>query len=141
MTPEQVKAKVYSNNFTFIVKNFDNQLSFSAPAGTGRIAQTNTPVNPDEAIGIQVSPDKFKINLPSTDQENTVSKFSLQITSNDFTAARKDLSDGSVLVNFFIHDNQNINLVKMEISKDGKVDCSLEGPTQKPLLFTGYLKK
>jgi hypothetical protein len=88
-----------------------------------------------------VSPDKFKINLPSTDQENTVSKFSLQITSNDFTAARKDLSDGSVLVNFFIHDNQNINLVKMEISKDGKVDCSLEGPTQKPLLFTGYLKK
>lgn len=140
MSQDQIQAKIFSNNFTFVAKNFENRLSFSAPAGTGRIAQTNIPVNSDENIGIQVTHDKLIINLPSTDHENSISKFSLRVNSEDFTAARKALPDGSILVNYILEDNTNINLIKMEVDKEGKIDCSVEGPAQKPLLFTGYLK-
>lgn len=137
---EKVQAKVYSNNFTFVAKEFENRLTFSAPAGTGRIAQTNTPANPDESIGIQVTHDKLTINLPSSDQETLVNKYSLNTISEDFTVVRKDLKNGSILVNFFLKDNKDINLIKMEVEKSGKIDCSVEGPTQKPLLYTGYLQ-
>lgn len=137
---EEIQNKIYSNNFTFIAKDFENNVSFSIPAGTGLMTQTNLPTQPGENIGIEVSHDKLVINLPSTDQETTINKYSLNTISQDFTVARKDLENGNILVNFFLNDNKEINLIKMEIEKSGKIDCSVEGPNQKPLLYTGYLK-
>lgn len=141
ISPEQVKAKIYSNNFSFVAKEFDNNTTYSTPAGTGRIASTNIPQVPDEQIGIQVSHDKLVINLPATDNGTKTNNYAVNKTSQDFTVARKDLENGSILVNFFLNDTKDINLVKMEIEKDGKIDCSVEGPNLKPLLYTGYLKK
>ncbi|WP_332018388.1 hypothetical protein [Kaistella sp.] len=138
---EEIQKKVYSNNFNFIAKNLENNSSFSVPVGTGRINQTNLPTQPDGSIGIQVTHDRLVINLPSNDQEMTVNKYSLNTISQDFTVARKDLENGNILINFFLNDKKDINLIKMEIDKSGKIDCSVEGPTQKPLLYTGYLEK
>ncbi len=140
LTSDQVKAKVYSNNFSFVTKDFENNVKYSTPEGTGRILASNTQSVPDEQIGITVSHDKLYLNLPSNDKEVNINKYSLNKTSEDFTVARKDLDNGSILVNFFLKDNKEINLVKMEIDKDGKIDCSVEGPTQKPLLYVGYLR-
>lgn len=138
---EEIKNKVYSNNFTFIAKDFENNISYTVPAGTGRMTQTNLPSQPNETIGIQVSHDRLILNLPSTDQETTINKYSLNTTSENFTVARKDLDNGNILVNFFLNDNKDISIIKMEIDKTGTIDCSVEGPNQKPLLYTGYLKK
>lgn len=137
---EQIQNKIFSNNFTFVAKNFENNTSYTVPAGTGRMTQTSLPAQPDETIGIQVTHDKLIINLPSTDQETTINKYSLNTTSEDFTVARKDLDNGSILINFFLNDVKDVSIIKMEVEKNGKIDCSVEGPNQKPLLYTGYLK-
>ncbi len=140
-TPEQIKSKVYSNNFSFVAKEFDNNRTFSTPAGTGRIASTNIPQIPNEDIGIKVTHDKLVINLPSNDKESNTNNYSLNKVSEDFTVARKDLENGNILVNFFLKDHKDINVIKMEIDKTGKIDCSVEGPALKPLFYVGYLQK
>lgn len=140
LTSDQVKAKVYSNNFSFVAKDFENNLRVNVPEGTGRILSTNTPTISDETIGITVSHDKLKINLPSNDQETVNNTYSLNKTSENFTVSRRDLENGNILVNFFLKDHKELNLVKMEIDKDGKIDCSVEGPNQKPLFYVGYLR-
>lgn len=140
LTFDQVKAKVYSNNFSFVAKDFENNVTYTTPAGTGRILASNTQSVPDEQIGITVSHDKLFLNLPSNDKDSDRNKYSLSKTSENFTVARKDLDNGNILVNFFLKDNKEINLVKMEIDKDGKIDCSVEGPSLKPLYYVGYLR-
>ncbi|UJF28631.1 DUF4251 domain-containing protein [Kaistella sp. 97-N-M2] len=141
LSPDEVKAKVYSNNFSFVAKEYDNNTSYSAPLGTGRIASTNIPQVPDEAIGIQVTHDKLVINLPSNDNETKTNNYSLNKVSEDFTVARKELSNGNILVNFFLNDHKDIKVVKMEIGKDGKIDCSVEGSNLQPLYYVGYLQR
>lgn len=136
---EEIQNKVYSNNFSFVAVEYEVNPSFSAPTGTGRIAQTNLRVSPNENIGIKVSKDRLTINLPSTDQETTVNKTSLKGISEDFTVARSAMDNGNILLNFFLKDNKDLNIIKMEIDKEGKIDCSIEGPKQKPLLYTGKL--
>lgn len=136
---EDIQKKVYSNNFSFVTVEYDKNLSFSAPAGTGRISQTNLPMAALENVGVQVTHDKLIVNLPATDQEVTVNKSSLKKVSQDFTVARSNLENGNILLNFFLKDNSELNLIKMEIDKEGKIDCSIEGPKQKPLLYTGRL--
>lgn len=140
MSFDQVKAKVYSNNFSFVAKDFENNMKFNAPEGTGRILSSNIPSVPDEQIGITVTHDKMMINLPSNDKETVNNTYTLNKTSENFTVARKDLPNGNILVNFFLKDHKELNLVKMEIDKDGKIDCSVEGPKQKPLYYVGYLR-
>ena len=141
LSPDQVKAKVYSNNFSFVAKEFDNNITYSAPVGTGRIASTNIPQVPDEEIGIKVTHDRLVINLPSNDNETKTNNYSLNKVSENFTVARKDLANGNILVNFFLKDHKDIKVVKMEIAKDGKIDCSVEGPNLKALYYVGYLKR
>ena len=137
---EQIQKKVYSNTFQFVTIPFENKKSYSAPAGTGRILTTNTPSQNEEVVGIQVSTDRLIINLPASSTEATVNKYSVNVTSENFTVARKELEGGNILVNYFLNDRKDINLVKMVIQKNGQIDCSVEGPQQKPLLYTGYLK-
>lgn len=137
---EQVQAKVYSNDFTFVAIPFENKRSYSAPAGTGRIISSNTPSQTDGNVGVKVTHDRLLINLPSTDQEATINKYSVNTVSENFTVARKILDNGNILVNFFLKDQKNINIIKMEIDKVGHIDCSVEGPNLKPVLYDGYLK-
>lgn len=139
VTFQEVQKKIYSNNFSFVTVEYDKNLSFSAPSGTGRISQTNLPMSTLESVGVQVTHDKLTINLPATDQEVKVNKSSLKHISKDFTVARSNLENGNILLNFFLNDNNELNLIKMEIDKEGKIDCSIEGPKQKPLLYTGRL--
>ncbi|OWK74720.1 hypothetical protein CBW16_04795 [Flavobacteriaceae bacterium JJC] len=141
VSPEQVKAKIYSNNFSFVANEFDNNITYSAPVGTGRIASTNIPQVPDEQIGIQVTHDKLVLNLPANDNGSKTNNYAVNKISQDFTVVRKDLDNDNILVNFFLNDTKDINLIKMEIEKDGKINCSVEGPNLKPLLYSGYLKK
>ena len=136
---EEIQNKIYSNEFSFVAMQYESNTTYSAPAGTGRIAQTNLPISPDENIGIKVSKDRLILNLPSNDKEASVNKASLKGRSEDFTVARSILDNGNILLNFFLKDNKDLNLIKMEIQKDGTIDCSVEGPKQKPLLFTGKL--
>ncbi|MCD9856390.1 hypothetical protein LUD75_16830 [Epilithonimonas sp. JDS] len=136
---ENIKTKIYSNNFNFLLTSQDGRKTFSTPAGTGRIMTSNMPVGAIETVGISVNKDKFSVNLPLNDKEYAGNKSSIEFVSYDFTVARKDLENGSILLNFFLNDQKDINLVKMEVSKDGRIDSSLEGPNQKPLLYLGSI--
>lgn len=137
LSQEQVKNKVYNNTFDFIVSSTDSRTTFSTPAGTGRILTSNMPTSSSQQVGISVSADRLVINLPLDDKKSN--KSAVELTSYDFTVARKDLENGNILVNYFLNDQKEINLVKMEVSKSGKIDCSLEGPDQKPLLYVGNI--
>lgn len=137
---ENLKAKVYSNKFNFILTEYDSRKTYSAPAGTGRILSSNIPVRSTELVGITLDSDKFSINLPLNDKESSINKSSIEFTSYDFTVARKDLENGNILLNYFLNDQKEITIVKMEVSKNGRIDCSIEGPQQKPLLYLGALE-
>lgn len=141
MSFENIQQMVYSNNFNFVAKDFTNRTTYSAPAGTGRIASTTIQDGTSDKIGVQVNHDQLRINLPINDKESKLDKTSLVAISQDFTAARKTLENGNILVNYFLNDQKDINLVKMEIDKSGKIDCSIEGPNQKPLLFVGTIER
>lgn len=141
MSFENIQQMVYSNNFNFVAKDFTSRTTYSAPAGTGRIASTTIQDGTYEKIGVQVNHDQLRINLPINDKESKLDKTSLVAISQDFTAARKTLENGNILVNYFLNDQKDINLVKMEIDKSGKIDCSIEGPNQKPLLFVGTIER
>ena len=143
MSYDAMKAKIYSNDFTFIVTKFDSKKTYAAPAGTGRILSTNLPVNSLEEIGVIVNKDKLVVNLPLDENLSKLKKPHLSFTSYDFTVARKDLENGNILLNFFLNDQKDINLIKMEINKNNRIDASIEGPSQSPLLYVGeiYLNK
>lgn len=137
---ENTKTKIYSNNFKFIAKDFESRTTYSAPSGTGRIVSSTVGVGSSELIGVSVNKDRLVINLPLNDKESKINKSSLETVSENFTVARKDLDNGNILVNFFLNDQKDINLIKMEVDKKGKVDCSIEGPKQKPLFYVGTLE-
>lgn len=136
---DTIREKIFSNNFTFLAKNFDSNTTFSTPAGTGRIASTTLSRNSSENVGIIVTEDKLSINLPANDNESKLNLTSVNKISEDFTVVKKILNNGSILVNLFVNDNDDINLIKMEIEENGKIDCSVEGPNLKPIFFVGYL--
>ncbi|MHA6697027.1 DUF4251 domain-containing protein [Chryseobacterium sp. A301] len=138
---ENIQQMVYSNNFNFIAKDYTSRTTYSAPAGTGRIVSTTIQDGTSDKIGVQVNHDELRINLPINDKESKLDKTSLVALSQDFTVARKTLDNGNILLNFFLNDQTDINLVKMEVDKSGKIDCSIEGPNQKPLLFVGTIEK
>lgn len=140
VSSDVLKAKIYSNNFKFIVTKFDTRKSFNAPPGTGRILSSNIPINASEDIGIMVTKDKLSVNLPLDENTSKLRKSSLVFTSYDFTVARKDLENGNILLNFFLNDQKEINLIKMEINKNNDIDASVEGPTQSPLLYVGEIR-
>lgn len=137
---DDLKDKIYSNNFKFIVTKFDTRKSFAAPAGTGRILSSNIPINASEDIGIMVNKDKLSVNLPLDENSSKLKKTTLVFTSYDFTVARKDLENGNILLNFFLNDQKEINLIKMEINKNNDIDASIEGPSQTPLLYVGEIR-
>ena len=137
---EDLKAKVYSNDFKFIVTKYDSRKTFSAPAGTGRILSSNLPVSASEEIGVIVNHKKLVVNLPLDENTSTLKKSRLEFTSYDFTVARKDLDNGNILINFFLNDQKEINLIKMEVNKNNIIDASIEGPKQLPLLYLGEIR-
>lgn len=137
---EDLKSKVYTNDFKFIVTKYDSRKTFSAPAGTGRILSSNLPVTATEDIGIVVNHDKLVVNLPLDENTSTLKKSTLEFTSYDFTVARKDLENGNILLNFFLNDQKEINLIKMEVNKNNVIDASIEGPKQSPLLYLGEIR-
>lgn len=140
ITQDQIKEKIYSNNFKFVVTNYDSRKTFNAPAGTGRILSTNQPITALEDVGIIITHDKLTVNLPLDENTSRLKKTSLQLTSLDFTVARKDLENGNILLNFLLNDHTDINLIKMEVAKNKRIDASIEGPQQPPLLYVGELR-
>ena len=137
---EKIKSKIYTNNFSFIVNNYEARKTFSVPSGTGRILTNSTPVTASDENGIIVHPDRLVINLPSVDPKGKlIDGKPITLTSENYTVARKDLENGNILLNFFINDNSDINLIKMEVGKGGSVDASVEGPRQNPLLYVGKI--
>ncbi len=136
----EIQSKVYANDFNFVAKNFETRKSYVAPAGTGRILSSNINVSTDEKIGVQVNHDQLVINLPLDSKESELNMTTLDVISKDFTVARKDLDNGNILVNFFLNDQKDINIIKMEIDQKGKIDCSIEGPKQKALFYVGTLE-
>lgn len=118
---EKLKTKVYNNKFDFLVSGYDGRTTFSTPAGTGRILTSNVPTSSLEHVGISVTNDKFIINLPLNEKESRGNRSSIELTSLDFTVARTDQDNGSILLNYFLNDQKDINLVKMEVSKMEKL--------------------
>lgn len=139
-TQELIKAKIYNNDFKFIITEFDSRKSIIMPAGTGRILSSNMPVGSKEDLGITVNENELIVNLPLDDKLSTLKKSSLFIKSQDFTVARTDMPNGNILLNFFLKDQSEINLIKMEVSKNGVIDASIEGPSQSPLLYVGEIR-
>lgn len=137
---DELKSKIYSNNFKFIVTKFDTRKTFSAPAGTGRILSSNLPISAGEDIGIIVNQDKLVVNLPLDENASKLKKSKLEFSSYNFTVARKDLENGNILLNFFLNDQKEINLIKMEINRNNVIDASIEGPAQNPLLYVGEIR-
>lgn len=137
---EAIKAKIYSNNFKFVVTEYDSRKTVNIPAGTGRILSSNLPVGSKEDIGVSVNPDELTVNLPLDDKLSTLKKSNLKLKSQDFEVARTDMPNGNILLNFFLKDQSEINLIKMEVRKDGIIDASIEGPSQTPLLYVGELR-
>ena len=135
----QIQNKVFQNDFTFVAQHFDNRKTYSAPSGTGRIMSTSVAVTSSEVIGVIVHPDKLTVNLPVNEKEVDINKSSLEFISYDFTVARSTLENGNILLNFFLNDVKDISIIKMEVQKNGRIDCSVEGPQLKPLLYTGNI--
>ena len=80
------------------------------------------------------------VNLPLDENTSTLKKSRLEFTSYDFTVARKDLDNGNILINFFLNDQKEINLIKMEVNKNNIIDASIEGPKQSPLGDLGEIR-
>ena len=139
LSQEQIKSKIYNNDFKFIVSDFDSRKSINIPAGTGRILSSNMPVGSKEDLGVLVNHDRLIVNLPLDEKLSTLKKSSLNLKSQDFTVARTDMPNGNILLNFFLNDQAEINLIKMEVRKNGIIDASIEGPLQTPLLYVGEL--
>lgn len=137
---DDIQNKVYNNDFKFVVNNFENRKTFSVPTGTGRILSSNTPIHSDQLIGIVVNHNQLTINLPVDNKDVELNMTSIKVISQDFTVARRSLDNGNLLLNFFLNDQKEFNLVKMEIKKNGIIDCTVEGDKIKPLFYTGNLE-
>lgn len=139
-TSDEIKAKVYSNNFKFITNNYDTRSTYTVPPGTGRILTNSQQVGAVEDIGITITPENLIVNLPLDGNTTKIKKDFLTLTSYNFDVARTELENGNILLNFFLNDQKEVNLIKMEISGNKKIDASIEGPEQKPLLYVGELR-